>query len=177
MRIFIGCAQALAWAFLCLLVVGVSHAQVSSTRVTTYDWQCQDAAGVKISDHQREGSAIVACVNASNGAYVQGGRYRINKSAPAPTPTPAPALGSASLNWTPPTQNTNGTALTNLAGYRISYGTSATALTQVVQVANPSAVSYTVTGLAPGSYYFAVRAYTSGGTESALSNVASKTVQ
>ena len=71
--------------------------------------------------------------------------------------------GGATLSWTPPTQNTDGTSLTNLAGYRIAYGTSSTALTQTVQVANPGVSSYTISNLSPGTYYFAVRAYTSSG--------------
>jgi len=85
--------------------------------------------------------------------------------------------GTASLSWTPPTRNTDGTSLTNLAGYRVSYGTSAEALTQTIQIANPGVTRYTVTGLAPGAYHFAVRAYTTGGTESANSNIGSKIVQ
>jgi hypothetical protein len=84
---------------------------------------------------------------------------------------------SASLSWTPPTQNTDGSALTNLAGYRIAYGTSSTALTQTIQIANPGLSSYTVNNLAPGTYYFAVRAYSSAGSESVSSNIASKVVQ
>ena len=32
-------------------------------------------------------------------------------------------LGSMSLSWTPPTQNTDGSALTDLAGYKLYYGT------------------------------------------------------
>lgn len=98
----------------------------------------------------------------------------------AVTPSGCPALpppGTAALSWTPPTQNTNGTALTNLAGYRISYGTSATAMAQTVQISNAGVSSYTVTGLAPGTWYFAVRAYTTNGAESALSNTARKVVQ
>lgn len=83
---------------------------------------------------------------------------------------------AATLSWTPPTQNTDGTALTNLAGYRIHYGTSPTVLTQAIQIANPGASGYTVTNLAPGTYYFAVRAYTSGGAESATSNTVSKAI-
>jgi hypothetical protein len=83
----------------------------------------------------------------------------------------------ATLSWTAPTANTDGSTLTNLAGYRISYGTSANALTQTIQVANPSVTNYTITNLTPGTYYFAVRAYTSNGTESANSNVASKVVR
>jgi hypothetical protein len=85
--------------------------------------------------------------------------------------------GGATLSWMPPTQNTDGTALTNLAGYRIAYGTSSTALTSTIQVANPGLSSYTLSNLAPGTYYFAVRAYTSSGNESSNSNVQTKIVQ
>lgn len=89
-------------------------------------------------------------------------------------PQPAPA-GTASLSWTPPTQNTDGSSLTNLVGYRIHYGTTPDALNQTIQVANPGISSYTVTGLAAGTYYFAVRAYADG-VASDLSNVRSKVV-
>ncbi|HEY5807628.1 MAG TPA: putative Ig domain-containing protein [Povalibacter sp.] len=85
--------------------------------------------------------------------------------------------GSVTLQWTAPSENTDGTALTNLAGYRIVYGTSQTALNQTVQVANPSVSTYVLDGLSPATYYFAVRAYNSVGTESANSAVASKAVQ
>ncbi|HEV8331382.1 MAG TPA: putative Ig domain-containing protein [Steroidobacteraceae bacterium] len=85
--------------------------------------------------------------------------------------------GAASLTWTPPTQNTDGTTLTNLAGYRIVYGASAAQLTQTIQVTNAGMSSYVVENLAPGTYYFAIRAYTSSGAESADSNVVAKVVQ
>lgn len=87
------------------------------------------------------------------------------------------SLGSVSLSWVAPTQNTDGTQLTNLAGYRIYYGTSPAALTQTVQVSNPSISTYVIESLAPATYYFAVKAYTSADAESANSNVASKVVQ
>lgn len=84
--------------------------------------------------------------------------------------------GSATLSWTPPTENTNGTTLTNLAGYRIYYGTSSGAMTQRITVANPGTARYVVDGLAAGTWYFNVRAYTTAGVESASSNSATKTV-
>jgi hypothetical protein len=84
--------------------------------------------------------------------------------------------GSATLSWTPPTLNTDGTTLTNLAGYRILYGTSAGALTRTVQVANPGLSRYVVENLTAGTWYFSVRAYTSSGAESSLSNTASASV-
>jgi hypothetical protein len=92
------------------------------------------------------------------------------------TVTAPPTNGSASLSWTPPTQNTDGSTIANLAGFRIQYGTSATALTQTIQVANPGVASYVVTGLGSGTWYFAVKAYSSSGAESANSNVATKTI-
>jgi hypothetical protein len=85
--------------------------------------------------------------------------------------------GAASLTWMPPTQNTDGTTLTNLAGYRIVYGVSASQLTQTIQVTNAGMSSYVVENLAPGTYYFAIRAYTASGAESAESNVVAKIVQ
>jgi hypothetical protein len=85
--------------------------------------------------------------------------------------------GSASLSWTPPTANTDGTTLTNLAGYRIVYGFAPTQLTQTIQLANPGLSAYVVGNLAPGTYYFAVRSYTSNGEESTNSNVVTKVVQ
>jgi Fibronectin type III domain len=86
------------------------------------------------------------------------------------------ANGSATLSWTPPTSNTNGTQLTNLAGYRILYGTSANSLSRSVQIANPGVATYVVSNLSPATWYFAVRSYNTTGVESALSNVASKTI-
>lgn len=84
--------------------------------------------------------------------------------------------GNATLSWVPPTQNTDGSALTNLAGYRIYYGTSATSLTQVIQVANAGMATYVIENLSPATYHFALKAYTSNGAESSLSNVVSKPI-
>ena len=86
------------------------------------------------------------------------------------------ATGSADVSWTPPSTNSDGSPLTNLAGYIIYYGTSAGALTQQVRVANPGLTSDMVTGLTNGTWYFAVAAYNTTGTASGLSNIASKIV-
>ena len=88
----------------------------------------------------------------------------------------ASASGTADVSWTPPTTNTDGSTLTDLAGYNIYYGTSPNALTQEVQVSTIGVTNYVISGLTSGTWYFAVTAYTSTGTESSLSNVASKTI-
>ena len=87
------------------------------------------------------------------------------------------ASGSASLSWTPPTANTDGSTLSNLSGYRIYYGTNSGALNQTIQVSGAGMSRYVVEDLPPAKYYFAVKAITSVGAESALSNIASKTIQ
>jgi hypothetical protein len=82
--------------------------------------------------------------------------------------------GTALLNWTPPTQNTDGSLLDNLAGYFIYFGNSPMALNSRIQVNNAGLTSYSVTGLPRGTTYFAISAYTASSVESALSNVGSK---
>jgi hypothetical protein len=89
----------------------------------------------------------------------------------------ATSTGSATITWAVPTQNTNGTPLVNLAGYRIYYGTSTNNLSQSVQITNPSLTTYMVADLAPGTWYFAMVDYTSAGDVSDYSNIGSKTVQ
>ncbi len=84
--------------------------------------------------------------------------------------------GSATLSWQRPTQNTDGSSLTNLEGYRIVYGTSQNALNQTIQITNPSTTTYVVDGLASGTWYFAVKSYTDA-AESGNSSIASKTIQ
>lgn len=83
---------------------------------------------------------------------------------------------TATLTWEPPTVNTDGSTITDLAGYRIYYGTSASALDQVIDISNIGITTYVVESLTPGTWYFAIKAYTTDGSESALSNVAMKTI-
>ena len=84
---------------------------------------------------------------------------------------------SAVLTWTPPTTNTDGSALTNLASYKIYHaGTSAgVAGATPITVAAP-ATTYTVTGLSAGARHFGIKAVNAAGIESDMSNLASKTI-
>jgi len=84
--------------------------------------------------------------------------------------------GSATLSWTAPTENTDGTALTDLAGYEVHYGQDQDNLDQTVKLDNPSLTSYMVENLGSGTWYFAIVAVNASGTTSPLSNTASKTV-
>ena len=90
---------------------------------------------------------------------------------------PTGGTGSATLSWTPPTRNTDGSTLSNLAGYRISYGTSASSLSKTITLSNPGLSSYVVENLTAGTWYFTIKAYTSTGNESATSSVVNKGIQ
>lgn len=84
--------------------------------------------------------------------------------------------GSATLSWTAPTKNTDGTALTNLAGYIVYWGTTSGSYSHSVSLNNPGLTSYVIDGLAAGTYYFALQAVDSSGVQSSFSNQASKTI-
>jgi len=88
----------------------------------------------------------------------------------------AASTGTATLSWSAPTQNTDGSSLIDLAGYRVYHGTSASSLTDMVNVPGSSATGYTWSQLTSGTHYFAVAAYTAAGVESSMSAVGSKTI-
>jgi hypothetical protein len=83
------------------------------------------------------------------------------------------STGSVSLSWNPPTTNTNGTSLTDLAGYKIYYGTSSSSLNQSVQITNPGIASYVIGNLSPATWYFSLVSYNSANIESPLSQIVS----
>jgi hypothetical protein len=88
-------------------------------------------------------------------------------------PVKVVSSGAATLDWTPPTENSDGSVLTNLAGYTVYYGTSPDSLTQSVKLSNPGLTAYTLSNLTSGTWYFAVTSYSSAGVESNRSGVIS----
>jgi len=76
------------------------------------------------------------------------------------------ASGVARLSWDP--------ALAGAAGFKVYYGTSSGSYSTSINVG--LVPGYSVSGLAPGTYYFAVTAYDASGNESLYSNEARKTI-
>ena len=93
-----------------------------------------------------------------------------------PVVTPVPQ-GTVQLSWTQPTLKADGSALAvgSIAGYKIFSGTSAIALAEKTKV--PPGTSATITGLAPGTHYFALRTIDTSGLESTQSGVISVVVK
>ena len=89
--------------------------------------------------------------------------------------------GEATLSWTAPTQNTDGSALTDLAGFKIYAG-----LVQggpygdvSITINNPATTTFVVPGLAEGTtYFFVTTAFNSANPvqESDFSNEVSKLI-
>lgn len=88
----------------------------------------------------------------------------------------AGATGSARLRWVAPTQTANGEPITDLAGFRVYYGLRQPQLDNVLDVPDASATQVTIGNLGPGTWYFAITAYTVGKIESERSNVVLKSI-
>ena len=85
-------------------------------------------------------------------------------------------LGSVTLEWVPPEANTDGSALSDLAGYVIYWGTEPGVYDQRVTIDNAGLTAYVVDGLKPATYYFSATAFNSAGMESDYSNEVARSV-
>jgi hypothetical protein len=88
----------------------------------------------------------------------------------------AAQAGAATLTWLTPTENTDGTALDDLAGFRIRYGRDPGAMTEVQSIPSPGITSAVVENLTHGTWYFTLSAYNRAGVESEPSNIVQKTI-
>jgi hypothetical protein len=86
------------------------------------------------------------------------------------------STGAVTLSWNPPTQNADGTALTDLSGYRIYYGRKVDALNQVLTLSNPGLTRLVIEDLASATWHFSMTSFNSSGSESERSPTVSKPV-
>ncbi len=86
------------------------------------------------------------------------------------------ANGSITLSWTAPTQNDDGSQITDLAAYKFYYGTSSGSYSNQLRVDNPGLTTYVIDNLTPSTYYVVATAINNSGAESSFSNEASKIV-
>jgi hypothetical protein len=101
----------------------------------------------------------------------------VSTSLPAFTITVSAApRASVTVRWVAPTTNVDGTPITGLQGFRVHYGTASGQYTQSVLIASPDITSAVIEGLTSATWYFAVKAISSSGVESAFSSEASKTI-
>ena len=87
------------------------------------------------------------------------------------------ALGNVTLSWVAPTQDSDGTPLMDLAGYKICYGTSSQNYSHEININSPGMTTYVMDNLVPDTYYFAATSFNASGVESDFSREAVRTVK
>lgn len=128
------------------------------------------------------GRPVVACLDGKPVAmWTTKGTVQANPPAPPttvpPINTPPAAFTKAlTMVWGAPTANTDGSTLTDLAGYVIYQGTSAASLAKVATVTSAGVLTFTTNALPVGTYFFAVSAVNLAGKESGKSGVISTTI-
>jgi len=86
------------------------------------------------------------------------------------------ATNSVSVSWTPPTQNADGSTLTDLSGYKIHYGLEAGKYTNSLAVNSAGVTRYDLDSLPKGTVYLAMTAVNTAGAESDFSKEVTITV-
>ena len=143
---------------------------------TTLTWSSSDADSCTASGGWT-GSRPVAG-SATTGGLDARTTFNLNCSGPGGSALAMVSVavnGSINLSWAAPTENVDGTPLTDLAGYRVYFGNRPRAYDESREVTDPSATSTTI-ALPSGDYYVAMTALDQEGNESAYSNEVLKTV-
>jgi hypothetical protein len=74
------------------------------------------------------------------------------------------------IRWNPPTENEDGSTLTDLAGYDVYWGKQSRTYYGTARISSASWTQFQPKSLAPGTYYMAVTARDAQGNESGYSN-------
>ena len=113
----------------------------------------------------------------STGALTEDTTYRLTCEGPGGSAVALVTVRvlSKTLRWQAPTQNVDGSALTDLAGFVVYWGTQSRNYTGSYTINSPGITRWDVT-VSPGSYYFALTAVDSDGNESRYSNQVLKTI-
>jgi len=92
---------------------------------------------------------------------------------PQPPQPPLPPSGPCSyltpvcgtvVSWTAPTQNTDGSTLTDLQGYELYYGHQSRVYSTMIPINGAQTLSYAIPNLPAGPYYFAMKAVSASGS-------------
>jgi hypothetical protein len=134
------------------------------------------AVGTATTSNTSAGSTTSTTATGTADETSKGGGSTTTSTPPMAPPPKAATTTSVTLGWVPPTRNNDGSLITNLAGYKIHYGTASSEYTQTIALQNAGLTRYVVDNLPSGTYYFAITAYNSQGVESPLSGEVSTIV-
>ncbi|MFT6985268.1 MAG: hypothetical protein ACJAT7_001076, partial [Psychromonas sp.] len=141
-----------------------------STAIVTYQWEQTSGSLVSLTPENEPYAEFTALVNDNLTFNLIATDGEGNQYSDTINITVLPAdeiLTSVTLSWSSPLYNTDGSELTNLAGYRIYYGQSATQLDMLISVNDPELSAYNIDNLVSGTnYFFSITAFNSAGYES-----------
>jgi hypothetical protein len=173
-------------AVLMLLVAGLAHAQTPPT--VTFNATVTSAVAPITTVLTWSSTGAVSCVATGttgwNGSVPTSGTRTLTSIGVdmrlTLTCTGPSGPDAVTISWVAPTTNTDGTSLTDLAGFTVYRGTTTT-LSPLPDVIPGTAGSVTLASQPAGTLFYAVTAHSNRGSpvrkvESALSNVASKVV-
>lgn len=119
------------------------------------------------------GNIVIRVSDGRNSTVLPSFSIRVNGTTSA-----TPITRNVTLRWVAPAARSNGTALSlsQIAGYRIRYGTSAGNYTQSAMNRDGD-TAHTVQGLSAGTYYFVINTIDTGGRESNYTSPVTARVQ
>ena len=149
--------------------------QVAVNQSATLTWSSEDASSCTASGAwtgSRETSGSF-----DTGPLSETGSYSLSCSGPSGN-----ALASVTvevfdktLSWRAPTENVDGSPLTDLAGYVVHWGNRSRSYDSSHTIDDPTATNWEVS-VGPGKYFFALTAFDADGSESSYSNEVAKTI-
>lgn len=147
-----------------------SVTNANGTLNTTLTWNSPLASGCLASGHAAWSGAKPASGTLALPPITLSGTYTLTLSCTKP------GNSATTVAWTLPTTNTDGSPLTNLAGIRVLWGRTPDTMNESKSTESKTITSTNLGNLADGDWYFAGRAYTTGGIESDSSPTIKKTI-
>lgn len=113
------------------------------------------------------GTPTAANIGSAAGIVISVNDGKATASLPAFAINVAPApKQSVVLEWTAPTMNTDGSALTDLSGYKVFYGGRPGEYGTSIRLWGAGTTNVIIEGLASGTYYFTIKSINNAGLES-----------
>lgn len=150
-------------------------------RPSVSDYSAPYVYSVDLSQYSSSGSRelYVDATRANGSGYDSlSANFSINITSNSENTQPEPVVSNVKLSWIAPSEreDNSGISLSEIAGYKIYYGTQKGKYTKSVYVNDGSADSHTIKSLSQGTYYFVITTRDSDGRESKYSSVVTKTI-
>jgi hypothetical protein len=149
--------------------------QVAVNGSSTLTWSTQDASSCTASGGWSGSRAVSGSFN--TGPLSRTTSYSLSCTGPSGNALASVTIEvlDKTLRWQAPTENVDGSPLTDLAGYRVHWGTASRSYGSQVTLNDPTVTEWEA-DIPPGSYFFALTAFDVDGSESGYSNEVTKTI-